>query len=210
MAAVFAGATRAPFTAIVLIFEITGNYTIILPLMMAVVLSTAVYWALKKETIYTQKLVRRGVDLGQEEMADVMRTIAVKDAMTRKYITVSTSTSIDDLVRLFRDTGQHGFPVLDDEGCLAGIVTLTDVERSLGKKKEGEGQLTVGDIATRSPFVAYPDQTLDRVLAAVGDEYGRIPVVSRDDNRQLVGVLQRRDIIRAYRNRVARLRRRQE
>jgi CIC family chloride channel protein len=203
MAAVFAGAARAPFSAILIIFEMTQDYAIMLPLMTAVVISTVLSRALKRETIYTLKLLRRGVDVEQEEMSDVMRTITVKEAMTRDFPTVPTTMRIDQLLSQFRKTGHHGFPVVDKEGRLAGIVTQTDVERHLGAGT-GKNQQTVGDIATKSPFVVYPDQTLGRVLGATEEEYGRIPVVSRDDARHLLGVLRRHDVIRAYRRKAKR------
>ncbi len=205
MAAVFAGAARAPFSAILIIFEMTGDYALILPLMASVVISTAVARTLKRETIYTLKLLRRGVDIEREEMGDVMRTITVEEAMTRNFPTVPDTMGVDELLKLFRRTGHHGFPVLDEKGCLAGVVTQTDVKRHLSRSS-GRNELTVGDIATKSPFVAYPDQTLDRVLGATDEEYGRIPVVSREDRRRLVGVLRRHDIIRAYRKKARRQR----
>jgi CIC family chloride channel protein len=198
MAAVFAGAARAPFSSILIIFEMTHDYAIMLPLMTAVVISTVVSRALKRETIYTLKLLRRGIDIEQEELGDIMRTITVKEAMTHNFPSVPSTMKVDQLLTQFRKSGHHGFPVIDEKGSLAGIVTQTDVERYLGTSK-GENQLKVEDIATRSPFIAYPDQTLDRVLGATEEEYGRIPVVSRDDRRQLLGVLRRHDIIRAYR-----------
>ena len=198
MAAVFAGAARAPFSAILIIFEMTHDYAIMLPLMTAVVTSTVLSRALKRETIYTLKLVRRGVDVEQEELSDVMRTITVKEAMTHNFPTVPSTMKVDQLLTQFRKTGHHGFPVVDDKGLLAGVVTQTDVERYLGTSR-GQNQLKVENVATKSPFIAYPDQTLDRVLAAMEEEYGYIPVVSRDNRRQLLGVLRRHDIIRAYR-----------
>ncbi|MEW6173322.1 MAG: chloride channel protein [Bacillota bacterium] len=199
MAAVFAGAARAPFSAILIIFEMTRDYNIILPLMTSVVISTVFARTLMRETIYTLKLKRRGVDIEQGELADVMRTITVGEAMTKDFPVVPSTMRIEEFLKLFQDTGYHGFPVVDEEGLLVGIVTYTDLQRFLGREKE---ELTVGDIATRSPFVVYPDQPLDKVLKAAEEDYGRIPVVSRKEGRQLVGVLRRHDIIRAYRNRV--------
>jgi CIC family chloride channel protein len=203
MAAVFAGAARAPFSAILIIFEMTHDYAIILPLMTSVVVSTVLTRTLRRETIYTLKLLRRGIDIEQEEMSDVMRTITVKEAMMRDFPIVPDTMRVDKLLNEFRKTGHHGFPVVDKEGHLTGIVTQTDVERHLGTSKEKEQQL-IGDIATKSPFVAYPEQTLDKVLGAMEEEYGRIPVVSREDDRRLLGVLRRHDIIRAYRRKVKR------
>lgn len=204
MAAVFAGAARAPFSAILIIFEMTHDYAIMLPLMTAVVISTVLSRALRRETIYTLKLLRRGIDIEHEEMSDIMRTITVKEAMTRDFPIVPDTMRVDQLLNEFRKTGHHGFPVVDKEDNLTGIVTQTDVEHHLGTSTGGV-QLTVGDIATRSLFVAYPEQTLDKVLGATEEEYGRIPVVSRDDTHRILGVLRRHDIIRAYRRKAKRL-----
>ena len=204
MAAMFAGAARAPFSAILIIFEMTGAYSIILPVMTAVVISTILSRQLSKESIYTLKLIRRGVDIGQEEVSDVMKTIQVKEAMTSNFPTVSPEMPIKDLMNLFQKTRYHGFPVVDNKESLFGMVTVTDIERHLGEEENG---LTVADIATKSPFVAYPDQSLERVLDTVNEEYGRIPVVSKDNGRNLVGVLQRQDIIKAYRKKLKKMKR---
>ena len=203
MAAVFAGAARAPFSAILIIFEMTGNYSIILPLMTSVVISTVVSRALSRENIYTLKLLRRGVDVEQEEMADVMRTVTVREAMTKDFPTVPATMQIDKLVKLFQKTGHHGFPVVDGEGLLVGVVTQNDLERQLGATS-GDNKLTVGDIAAKNPFVAYPDQTLDRLIDRVDEAEARIPIVSREDSQRLLGVLGCHEVIRVYRQKTRR------
>jgi CIC family chloride channel protein len=199
MAALFAGAARAPFTAILIIFEMTGDYNIILPVMTAVVISTVMSRALKKENIYSLKLIRRGVNIDQEETTDIMRTITVQDAMTRDFPRVTSTMRLIDLLKTFRRKGYWGYPVVDPKGKLVGIVTPTDVEQHLGEFSDGRTNKMVMDIATHSPFVAFPDETLDRVLANAEEDYGSIPVVSRDDPQKLLGVLRRNDIISAYR-----------
>ncbi len=203
MAAVFASVARAPFSSIIIIFEMTRDYALILPLMTSVMIGTILARAMRRETIYTLKLLRRGIDIDQEEMADIMRTITVEEAMTGDFPTVHGTMKVAELIKMFQKTGHHGFPVVDKEGRLAGVVTTADVEKSLGVTS---GELTVDDIATKSPFVAYPDQSLDRVLGATEEEYGRIPVVSRED-RRLIGVLRRNDVISSYRKRLRKLRR---
>jgi CIC family chloride channel protein len=198
MASVFAGAARAPFSAIIIIFEMTGNYNIILPLMTSVVISTFLSRKIKRESIYTIKLLRRGVDLDQEELGDVLRATTVKDAMTKDYPTLPAKTTISRLVRTFQKTGHHGFPVLDDDGNLLGVVTETDIARHLETVSPGK-KLTAGDIVPRNPFVVYPDQTLDRILEAIEESEARIPVVSRENRQQLLGVVGRHELISAYR-----------
>jgi CIC family chloride channel protein len=203
MASVFSGAARAPFSAIIIIFEMTGNYNIILPLMTAVVISTLLSRAMGRENIYTLKLVRRGVDLEQEELGDVLRTTTVKDAMTRDYPTLPANMTITQLVKIFQKTGHHGFPVLDDNGDFIGVITETDIARHL-ETISTKGQLTAADIVTHNPFVAYPDQTLDRILEAIEESEARIPIVSRENQQQLLGVVGRHELISAYRKKARR------
>jgi len=141
------------------------------------------------------------LDIYREEVGDdVMRTIKVEEVMTRSFPTVPSTMSVKEMTNLLRDTGHHGFPVLDEKGRLFGVATLADLERSL---RNGEADLTVGDIATKDLFVAYADQSLYEVLRATAEDYGRIPVVDRRNRRHLVGVLRRHDIMAAYRQRLA-------
>ncbi len=200
MAAVFGAGARAPITAIIIIFEMTRDYDVILPLMLAVAVATVVSRTFNRETLYTTKLRRMGVDLSEYQDAGLLASITVGEAMTRDYPTVSHEMPVSELLAEFSRTGHHGFPVVDDEGRLCGVVTLADVSE---KVAEDSADLTVGDIATRSPIVAFPDQPIRRALLRLGaKDVGRIPVVDRDDRTKLLGVLRRHDIIKAYRKRL--------
>jgi CIC family chloride channel protein len=201
MAAVFAGASRAPITSIIILFEMTRDYDIIVPLMLAVAVSTVVSRSIRQESIYTTKVRRAGIDLRRYGEGDLMRSIKVRQAMTSDFPEVPPDMLVNDLVALFNQTGHHGFPVVNEDGSLFGIVTVADVEASL---TDAVLDLKVRDIATRSPIVAYPDQSLYEAMLRVGAiDVGRIPVVDRDDQTRLLGVLRRHDIIRAYRNKLA-------
>jgi CIC family chloride channel protein len=197
MAAVFAGATRAPFTAIIMLFEMTRDYNIILPLMIAVVISTVISRGLNRETIYTLKLVRRGIDIHQLGQASPLREVTVEEAMTRDFPTVLPTMSVRQLVTKLRRSGHHGFPVVDKKGEFIGVVTLSDVEQAMSAG--GSPDLTVDDIATKSLVVAYPDEYIHDVFVKLGSqEVGRIPVVDRRNPKRLLGVLQRHDVLVAY------------
>ena len=197
MAAVFAAASRAPITAILIIFEMTQEYRIILPLMFATVVSTLVAGRLDSESIYTLKLKRRGVDVRVRRDVDLMRAIRVEEAMTpmARLVTVTPDTSLADLAQIFQETFLHGVAVLDEDGNLHGIVTLADLEQASDSRLSG----TVGDICTTRVRTTFPDETLEDALHHVGVlDVGRIPVVDRAHPRRLLGMLERSDIIRAY------------
>jgi len=198
MSAFFTGAAHAPVTAILILFEMTGNYQIILPLMLATVTSTLISKALSPESIYTLKLTRRGVHLQEGKDIDVMQTITVGEAMSTDLDTVPSDLSLGDLAQEFERSHHHGFPVVDEDGALTGIVTIQDLDRAL---ESGVGDdLTVRDIATCQNLVtAYDDEPMWTALRKLGvRDVGRLPVIKRGTERELVGIVRRKDIIQAY------------
>jgi CIC family chloride channel protein len=194
MAALFAGAARAPITAILILFEMTGDYRIILPLMFAVVVSVVVARRLSRESIYTEKLVRRGIQLRFGRDVNMMEMVLVGEAMTPGFQTVPETMPRSQLLAEFDRTKHHGFPVVDSAGELVGMVTLEDLGRTIAKEAQ-----TVGEICTRDLLVLRSDQTLNDALRLFGlHDVGRIPVVDQANSRRLVGVLRRADVIKAY------------
>jgi CIC family chloride channel protein len=108
----------------------TNDYRIILPLMLATVVSVLLAQRLRRENIYTLKLARRGVRLEHGRDIDVMQGVLVGEAMTTDVDTVYADLSLVDLDRVFHETHHHGFPVLDGNGELFGVVTVQDLERA--------------------------------------------------------------------------------
>ncbi|MGQ9626262.1 MAG: chloride channel protein [Anaerolineae bacterium] len=198
MAAVFSAAARAPITSILILFEMTQDYNIILPLMFATVVSTLVAGRLEPENIYTLKLKRRGVDVRARKDLNLMRAIMVEEAMTpiSQFPTVNTELPLRELARIFQETFHHGLPVVDEKGELCGVVTLADLERAMETGLVGE---RVQDIYTKNVRTAFPDESLEDALRHFGAlDVGRIPVVERANPKKLLGMLRRGDIIRAY------------
>jgi len=198
MAAVFAGAARAPFTAILIVFEMTDDYRMIVPLMTAVVTSLVVAERLMKESIYTLKLSRRGIRIQRGRDVDVMESVQVHEVMVSEPISVTVDLPITILAEKFIETGRHGFPVLDNQGQLYGVVSLEDYRTAVSDGAE-KGNLTVGEIATRNIISVYPDETVGSALHRMAPrDISRLPVVSRENPRHLVGMVRRNDIVRAY------------
>jgi CIC family chloride channel protein len=198
MAAFFSSAAHAPITAILILFEMTGDYRIILPLMLATVLGTIVSRLLSRESIYTLKLTRRGIHLEQGQDVDVMQGVTVGEAMTTDVDVVPPDMPLTNLADEFARTHHHGFPVVDPAGNLQGVVSIQDLEQALSNGLiDGK---TVMDIATREGLlVAYPDEPMWKALKRLGPrDISRLPVVESPGSRRLVGALRRRDIVRAY------------
>jgi CIC family chloride channel protein len=198
MAALFGGAAHAPVTAILILFELTGDYNIILPLMLTTVVSTLVSRLLSNESIYTLKLTRRGIHLEEGQDVDVMQGVAVREEMTTAMDVVPPEMSLVELADEFARTHHHGFPVVDGTGDLVGVVSIRDLEQALSAGAM-DGKKVVDIATTEGLLVAYPDEPMWKALKRLGArDVGRLPVVQKEGSQQLVGVIRRRDIVHAY------------
>lgn len=199
MAAVFAGAARAPFTAILIVFEMTNDYGLILPLMAAVTFAMLVSERMHRESIYTLKLARRGIRLQSGRDVDVMQAVRVEEVMVREPEAIPVDLPVTLLAGEFIRTGRHGFPVLNTDGSLYGVVSLSDYRKDVADGRGNPEELTVRDIATRGPITAFPDETVDSVLRRMAPrDLSRVPVVDRANPGRLVGMIRRNDIVRAH------------
>jgi CIC family chloride channel protein len=198
MAAVFAAAARAPLTAILIVFEMTDDYRIILPLMASVMIATVIAQHAHTESIYTLKLARKGIRISRGRDVDVLESVRVQEVMNPQPAVVGADLPVSALPDLFLRTNSHSFAVLDGEDRLFGMVSLDDYRRASEGGSLPEG-LTVGQIASRSLVVAYPDEPVGIVLRRMAPrDLARIPVISREDPRRMLGTVRRNDVIRAY------------
>ncbi len=196
MGAVFAGAAQAPISAIIILFEMTGDYKIILPLMFACVISTLVVKRISKDSIYTLKLRRKGIDILDIKKLDLMERIVVSEAMFKNVITVIETTPVRNVGLMIKSTTHRGFPVLDKDGWLKGMVTHQDINNALNK---GRGDIPVREIMTRDLIFCYPEDTLKVALEKLGEHnIGRIPVVEQNNPAHLLGLITRKGIINSY------------
>lgn len=199
MGAVLTAVVRCPITTVLLLFEVTGDYHIILAIMASVVMSHLVSQTITRESIYTERLARKGIQLRFGRDVNVMELITVGEAMTTNFTTVPYTMNIGQLRILLDRTHHHGFPVVDLTGRLFGMVTITDLRRAADLNLPSE--TPVEEIATRIEHlvVAYPEQSLTTALQkfALAD-VGRLPVVDQSEHNKLIGIVRRSDIIKAY------------
>jgi CIC family chloride channel protein len=193
-----AGTTQAPLTAILMIFELTGDYPIILPLMLACTTAIITARLLGFESIYTQPLRERGVRLGGRLEELVMDRIRVDDLMRRSAPPVHENDSLAVVVRRLKDEGRKELFVVDDADRLRGSVTIGDLSEYLGSAELMS--------ATRAGQAMYRDlpmlQREDRLSDAIGRwahlSRDRLPVVDGKDTQHLVGELSSGDIFSLY------------
>lgn len=200
MGAVFAGTLHAPLTGMLILFELTRDYHLILPLMFACVISNAIPSSLHLESLYTEGLRRRGLKIRGGQQVDVMKSMLVEDAMVKEVQSVLEDNTVGTLIHMMQSSKHGGFPVLDLNRKLRGIVTLQDLRE---KVKYGEVNQRISEIMHKNVAVAYPDETLDTVLNRLAKlDIGRLPVVSRDDETELLGLITRSDIINTYNKKI--------
>ena len=196
MAAFVASTTRATLTAIVLLFEMTASYEIILPLMLSCVVADAVCYVFSENSIYTSKLARRGINIDLGAGQDLMRMIRVKEAMSNEVMTIKPDKPLEIALQMIEDTGHMSLPVVDDEGKLYGIITWTDIHTAA---LNHERHLTVRDYCVTDLITVNPEDTLDRALDCLGArEISHLPVVNKRKKDTLIGIITKGDIIKAY------------
>jgi CIC family chloride channel protein len=201
MAAVFAGAAHAPMTAMLIIFEMSDSYEMILPLMLATGISTVVSRYLRRDSLYTLALARRGIRLEQGRAVDVLQGVRVDEVMTEEVVIAYLGSSLAELEALFDRVRHHGFPVVDADERLAGMVTLEDLSRAQERWEDWPAH-RVGEACSllEEVYVAFPQESVAEVLRRLSvHDVSCLPVVERGDRRELVGLVCRSDIVRGYR-----------
>lgn len=197
MAAAMTGVIRSPITAVLLLFELTNDYNLILPIMLTVAVCLFVTERLAPDGIYHYGLARKGIRLSQGRDIDLMQTITVSEAMSTNPQTVRASLPANQLAAEFAKTNTHGLIVLDDNGLLYGIVTLQDLSRFQEEKDLND--LHVSDLCSRDVITVTEDEPIATALQIIGSrDLGRLPVVASDNSRKVIGLLRRRDLLRSY------------
>jgi len=199
MGAVVAGTTHAPIQAFLIIFELTQDYRIIPPLMICCVIATFVSRGIKRESIYTLKLLRRGIDIEAGRDVNILQSMLVTDFMTWHPETVRESTSLRDLIQILPFSQHTSFPVVDNEGNLVGMLSLKDFREAIFEESLLD-VVIARDIATIPAIAVTTEDNLAKALTLIDENaIERLPVVIDGESPQnVVGVLSQRDIMSAY------------
>ena len=197
MAGVVAGTTHAPLAGAMLVYELSREPSILLPVILVAALGTIVARLLERHSLYTAELAALGVRLGSASDLSTLRRMRVGDVQLREAITVRGSAPANSLVELAR--GSEEFVVLDDSGALEGMIGARDLRIAL-VNREALPLLQVRDIARTGVRSIDKDLPLDHALDRI--ERGPLPV--RDEKGRIVGVLTRGRLMRAWRRHMER------
>lgn len=196
MAGVMVGVIRAPITAIMLVFELTNDYRMILPIMLVAIVCMYLTQVVEPKGVYLRTLALSGLHLQEGRDVDIMRGIVVSEVM-REPTTIPEYATLKQLRDAMHDQHRREMILVDERSNVTGIVTLTDLQAAYDRDDHGES-LSVGDIAIREVITTDSTESMwlaVRKMAMHG--VGRLPVVERGTHR-LVGILNRHDMVRAY------------
>jgi CBS domain-containing protein len=208
MAAMMSGTMRAPFASAIFALEVTHDLNVLPALLVGCIAAVAVTVLLMRRSILTEKVARRGHHIAYEYDVDPLAARTVDEVMDRNPVTIAAGMTVAELSeRIARgdpEVGRRqGTPVVDGQGRLVGLITRSDVLRSL--EQDPQGNTTVLEACSRELVVAYPDESVkDAVTKMLRSDVGRLPVVDRGDPRRLLGYFGRTGLLEA------RLRRLQE
>ena len=198
MAAVVAATTHAPLTAILILFELTRDVYVLLPIMLAAVMSTLVAQTVMRDSIYSLKLRRRGVLVGTMADLTIMRRLTARAVTPVPHVSVRMSDPLSKLLELRGSYHIADFVVTDDDGRYVGMVTAQDVRTAL-IEREAIPYLLVEELARADLPTVHPEDTLDRVLEKFSmHDVGSLALVDATDEDRPVGLITRSRLMRRY------------
>jgi CBS domain-containing protein len=210
MAAILGGTMRAPLTGIVFVLELTHDINLLLPLLCATVVAHGFTVLVMRRSILTEKVARRGFHLSREYAVDPLEVLFVQEVMRTDVVALPAEMTVDELSEPYRPHndrpgfGQGLYPVVENDGQLAGVVTRSDLHEITLAPDPVQRQRSLSDLLNARPIVAYPDEPLRIVMERMVETgLTRFPVVSREDPHRLSGIVSLSDLLRARRRTLA-------
>ncbi|MCH7769917.1 MAG: chloride channel protein [Bacteroidetes bacterium] len=199
MGGLVAGTTRAPITAIIIVFELTNDYHIILPLMITCIISTILSARFSRESIYTLKLVLRNIGLKEGIETNVMESILVEDVYSKEFETINATDNFSQVVNKVIQGKEFDYPVITGDGKILGIISLGDIKDYLFEKDSLQNLLIAGDIANTTFDTITPSDNCGIVLEKLRySRYEGLPVIEDKDSNKIIGFIRRKEILDAY------------
>ena len=197
MGAVVGASTHAWLTSSIIVFEMTDSYSIILPLMLATLVSMLVARVFSRESIYTLKLARKGQHIGRGMNFSLLEKLHVQDAMFTNYVYMRPGATVSEIVQTALHARSYDFPVVTSDGTLVGMISLPDV--GVAAQTEVPDLLVAADLAANSYTPLYADESLATAINKF-DLHDRptLPVMSRSEPGKIVGMLDRRQILNLH------------
>jgi CIC family chloride channel protein len=200
MGAVVAAATHAPITAIIIIFELTNDYKIILPLMLSSIIASFMTAGIHKESIYTMKLKRRGIIFKEGREVNILRSLPVKDFISQDYHVFLNTEHAGTIIDQAISGKYHCYQVIDSESNYVGCLALNQLKTSVMQKELIDSLIIAQDLAV-SDIQLDVEDNLEKAMEIFGREDVAEIAVLKD--KKFIGVVKRKDAIEAYNHEIA-------
>lgn len=199
MGAVLGGVNFIPISSILIIFEMTKDYSFILPLMLAVVASTMIVQIVLKKSIHEHHLEKQGYRVSAKGEINLLKSLTAKQVMKSDIVLVKDDTPLPEIVKHLIESSHNTFYMIDEDGKITGTITEAELRPIITEYEHLRNVLVARDVASSSVTLIREDETLDSVLkkfeAKDADEF---PVVSNSDGNKILGTISRHDVIAAY------------
>ena len=198
MGAFVAGTTHAPLTAMLILFELTDDYKIILPLMLATTISTLIAKWIESESIYTLKLSRRGLRINQGIDISILESIRVRDILNRDVVSIKPGTSLGEIVDLLQQSEFTDFPVIENGQVLRGLVSFQDIRPVITRDELYSLLIAADFMCGDPPTIREGDSLLDALKVFTQNDIYHLPVVNGTEYHRLVGIITRSRLMERY------------
>lgn len=199
MGGMVAGTTHAPITAIIIVFEMTNDYNIILPLMFTCIISTIFSTKLSRESIYTLKLLLRNIQIRDGAETNIMKSIYVKDVYSTQVDSIEETSNFSEVVNRVIGGTHPYFPIINRRGTLTGMLSIYDVKDHLFDRDILQDLLIAKDIAVPDYDSVIAGDNCQSVLEKMTRfDLDGLPVIDRKKHNKLIGMIWRKDILDAY------------
>jgi chloride channel protein, CIC family len=204
MGAILAGTMHAPLTGVLILVEISGDYSMILPAMLTATITSMIAQRIAKNSIYSSSLQSEGKSIGSYAYVPLMNSFTIEQIVERGVAYVSPHTPLPKVIEIFESTRHEAVLILNDEKSYLGMIEFEDV-RSFITETDTVHTLVAADVMVTSIKPVFEDTTLD-VVMKLFDDYGwtALPVIQHDDTKRAVGLVTEHDAQKFYRRTITR------
>ena len=198
MGAVAGAVMQAPLTNILMLFELTNDYTLILPIMATCIAASYTYQRFTKHSIYMQNLLNKGINIRHGREASIMNSIKVQDVMSTDITTIAQEMPFRKILETISYSKNFYFPVLDNRGDMTGILSFSDIREVIFEEQLGD-LLVAGELANTKVYSLTPQQNLNDAMEIFSQlDVDQLPVVRSEDKLKVIGMLTRGDMMASY------------
>jgi CIC family chloride channel protein len=198
MGAVAGAVMQAPLTNILMLFELTNDYTIILPIMITCIVSAYTFRGFNKNSIYIQKLLKEGINIQHGREVSILNGIKVNDVLSRDVTKIPEAMPFRKILETISNSKNFYFPVVNSQGEMSGILSFHMIREMLFEENLGD-LVVANDLKVKSVVTLTPENNLNQAMELFAKlDVEQLPVVLQNDPKRVIGMVNRGEVVAAY------------